>query len=613
MTRISLIFIIILFSLSAFPQSAERQQRNLEAFAKLYGYIQYFHPASDAPKDWSVLAVYGSKKMLSINNDTELISELSNIFSTIAPAVQIYSASAPQRFDLKKITPSNLNSYNIVSWQHLGFGLPLYPGIYKSAKLTYVTKDKNSPNQLFKTRTKIGEYLKSDIAEGISCIVPYALYSRQDTTYPIAAPVATQELMRKMVNSLPKDSSGKVSITASFPEIRLADVIIVWNILKHSYPYWNDVSLPAETILSNAIKKSISDKNTEDFLKTLQLMCAEMNDGHMFVDYTAHKDKNNEATAPLILTEVQGKIVIKKINHEGIIGLEVGDIVDSIDHQDIMKYLSFREKYLSGSPQWKRSKSLVMALNGPENTKVSISATGKNGKRTFLAERNVAGLTYRNGYESEPYTKEGWLKPDTYYVNLSRDTVTKKLIEEKLCSAKTIIFDLRGYPLNDEVFTILPHLINKPLKKRKYFFIPQLIYPDFKKVGYQSDGAETNPELPFIKAKIYFITDASAQSASETILAQVKGLPNVTIIGTPSSGTNGNLNLIYLPGKYRVGYTGMITKNADGSKHHLKGIIPDIIFKPTLDGIKNGQDELLNLAVKIAKKCNTATVFKLAN
>ncbi|MCX2584394.1 S41 family peptidase [Pedobacter sp. MR22-3] len=603
MTRILVILITLFYSLSAFPQLAERQQRNLEAFAKLYGYVQYFHPSSEAPKDWALLAVYGSKKMLSIGNDTELITELNGIFNRVAPSVQIFSSSTPQRFDIKKITPANIEGYSIVSWQHLGFGLPLYTSIYKSVRLNipYGTKDKKFPEQLFTTRTKIGSYLRTDIAKGISCIVPYALYVKQGNTYP-AAQISTQDLMREMGNALPKDSSGKPSITGSFPEVRLADVIIAWNILKHSYPYWNDASLPAETILSNSIKKAMSDKNPEDFFKTLQLMCAGINDGHMFVDFSDSKDENNEATAALTLTETEGKIIVKKINDKKLTGIELGDIVDSIEHQDVMEYLLSREKYFSGSPQWKRSKSLVMALNGPKNTSVLISFTGKNGKRTFLLERNVKGQTYKNGYENEPYTKQGWLKPHIYYVNLSRDSVTKKLIKEQFCSAKAIILDLRGYPVNDEVFNILPHLIKKPLKKRQFFFIPQIVYPDFKKVGYKRNESGTNAESPRIKGKIYFLTDASAQSASETLLAQVKGLPNVTIIGTPSSGTNGNINVIYLPGKYTIAYTGMITKNADGSKHHLKGIIPDIILTPTIDGIRNGQDESLNLAIKIARE-----------
>jgi len=603
MKRIILIVMTVLFSLSAFPQTAARQQRNLEAFARLYGYVQYFNPSSDVPKDWAVLAVYGSKKMLSINNDTELITELNHIFAPIAPTVQIFPNSAPQQFDLKKISPDHVASYSVVSWQHLGFGLPLYTNIYKSIKVTipYGNKDENHPEKLFKTQTKIGEYLRTDIVKGITCIVPYALYANQGNTYPAAAPQAKQDLTQEMSNALPRDSSGKVSITASFPEIRLADVIIAWNVLKHSYPYWDDSSLPADTILTNGIQKAMSDKDPEDFFKTLQLMCAAINDGHMFVDFTDSRENSNEATAPLILAEAQGEIVVKKSNKEKLIDVAVGDKVDSIAHQPVMEYLSSREKYLSGSPQWKRSKSLVIALNGPKNTAISISTTGATGKRTFLAERNVAGATYRNGSENESFTKAGWLEPDLYYVNLSRDSITKKLINEQLCNAKAIVFDLRGYPLNDEVFSLLPHLIKKPLEKRQFFYIPEIRYPDFKLVKYQNKGSITNAEPPFIKGKLYFLTDASAQSASETVLAQVKGLPNVTIIGTPSSGTNGNINVIYLPGKYRIAYTGMVTKNADGSKHHLKGIQPDIISKPTINGIKNGEDETLNLAIKVAK------------
>lgn len=72
-------------------------------------------------------------------------------------------------------------------------------------------------------------------------------------------------------------------------------------------------------------------------------------------------------------------------------------------------------------------------------------------------------------------------------------------------------------------------------------------------------------------------------------------------IGAPSSGTNGNINVIYLPGKYRIAYTGMMTKNADGSKHNLKGIIPEIILEPTIDGIKNGHGEPRNQNSKRTK------------
>ncbi|MGY0038869.1 S41 family peptidase [Pedobacter sp. NJ-S-72] len=105
--------------------------------------------------------------------------------------------------------------------------------------------------------------------------------------------------------------------------------------------------------------------------------------------------------------------------------------------------------------------------------------------------------------------------------------------------------------------------------------------------------------MPHLTAKVYFLTDASAQSASETLLGQIKDFKLATIIGQPTSGTNGNINMIYLPGRYSIGYTGLLTKNNDGSKHHLAGIIPDVIINPTLKGISSGKDEILEEAIRI--------------
>ena len=89
--------------------------------------------------------------MLSIGNDTELITELNSIFNRVAPSVQIFASSTSNRFDIKKIAPANIEGYSIVSWQHLGFSLPLYFVIYKSIKINipHATKDKKFPEQLF--------------------------------------------------------------------------------------------------------------------------------------------------------------------------------------------------------------------------------------------------------------------------------------------------------------------------------------------------------------------------------------------------------------------------------------------------------------------------------
>jgi PBP1b-binding outer membrane lipoprotein LpoB len=110
-------------------------------------------------------------------------------------------------------------------------------------------------------------------------------------------------------------------------------------------------------------------------------MCAEMNDGHMFVELSEPKEKSNEATASLMLTEAEGKIDKKKLSD-----VELGDRVDSIKHQDIMKYLLSKEKISLGIATMEKIKSVSMALNGPRNTSVPISISGENGRRNFLVK-----------------------------------------------------------------------------------------------------------------------------------------------------------------------------------------------------------------------------------
>ena len=64
---------------------------------------------------------------------------------------------------------------------------------------------------------------------------------------------------------------------------------------------------------------------------------------------------------------------------------------------------------------------------------------------------------------------------------------------------------------------------------------------------------------------------------------------------------NGNVNPFTLPGGYRFSWTGMKVVKHDGSQHHLVGIRPTIPTTPTIQGIREGRDELLERAVEVIR------------
>ncbi|MCO6480147.1 MAG: hypothetical protein J5I94_26140 [Phaeodactylibacter sp.] len=91
------------------------------------------------------------------------------------------------------------------------------------------------------------------------------------------------------------------------------------------------------------------------------------------------------------------------------------------------------------------------------------------------------------------------------------------------------------------------------------------------------------------------------EAGEEDIVEFVKHYRLGTIIGAPTAGANGNVNGFRTPGGYGLSFTGMQVLQHDGVQHHLLGIQPDIYMEPTIEGIREGRDELLEQALEVIK------------
>lgn len=131
---------LLLILIPIFINSCTKQDRrisNLKAFAKLYGYVRWFHPSDEAQQiDWDRFAIYGVKKVENAPNEQALRDSLLNLFLPIAPSLKIYLDSEKANFNILEITPSDTSSYKVIAWQHKGVELnsTFYPG-YESIRL----------------------------------------------------------------------------------------------------------------------------------------------------------------------------------------------------------------------------------------------------------------------------------------------------------------------------------------------------------------------------------------------------------------------------------------------------------------------------------------------
>jgi C-terminal processing protease CtpA/Prc len=75
--------------------------------------------------------------------------------------------------------------------------------------------------------------------------------------------------------------------------------------------------------------------------------------------------------------------------------------------------------------------------------------------------------------------------------------------------------------------------------------------------------------------------------------------PNATVIGSTTAGADGNISRFYLPGRIATLITGIGVYYPDGEETQRVGIVPDVECKPTIQGIREGRDELMEKAVEI--------------
>ena len=114
-------------------QRSEVSIENLRAFAKLYGYVRYFHPSDAASSvDWERFAVHGITQVENASSPAELKGTLEALFEPLAPTVQLYTEGEPPPAPHASLTPEDTTGLAFVAWQHRGLG---NPGPYRSRRL----------------------------------------------------------------------------------------------------------------------------------------------------------------------------------------------------------------------------------------------------------------------------------------------------------------------------------------------------------------------------------------------------------------------------------------------------------------------------------------------
>jgi C-terminal processing protease CtpA/Prc len=104
------------------------------------------------------------------------------------------------------------------------------------------------------------------------------------------------------------------------------------------------------------------------------------------------------------------------------------------------------------------------------------------------------------------------------------------------------------------------------------------------------------------RGKVVVLINEDAISQAEHTCLFLEAATDVTFIGTPTAGANGDVTNMVLPGNLIVSFSGHDVRHADGRQLQRMGIQPTIRVEPTIRGISEGRDEILDAAIKFLQQ-----------
>jgi C-terminal processing protease CtpA/Prc len=187
------------------------------------------------------------------------------------------------------------------------------------------------------------------------------------------------------------------------------------------------------------------------------------------------------------------------------------------------------------------------------------------------------------------------LTPDVAYLKLSSVVAGDSASYiQSAAGTKGLIIDIRNYPSNFVVFSLGSLLVSQPTD-----------FVRFTQGDVTSPGAfhwdtllGLTPQAPTYSGKVVILVDEITQSQAEYTAMAFRTAPGAIVIGSTTAGADGNVSPVIFPGGLSTYFSGLGVFYPDKRPTQRVGIVPDIVVTPTIAGILQGRDELIEAAMR---------------
>jgi hypothetical protein len=558
----------------------------IAAFGRLYGYVRFFHPSDAAASaDWTRIAVEGSRRVRLAANPSSLERTLHEIFSPFVVDMELYEGGLPKDRSNDESTGGNQYTH----WQYSTIAFDRANPLQRRV----VSGVSAGPRAaLFESGVKSNEKLTVAIGE--------ELWLRMPLSLPVDSELRTQEPSNRF---RPKEGSDDSTYSLNDPDVRIAGVLIAWNVLQHFFPYWKEVDTDWPSLLPHYIEEALIAESAESYYQVVSELVATTRDGHGYV----FGRPETFGGLPILVEHIEENLVVTASTEES--PIQKGDVIVSINGVEGRQLLKERFRTVSGSDQLREFRALNQYGDGRLNDKVNwlVVREGREQEISFQLGKDPRGYFWNmlSAY-SHPSLFEP--EPGIFYINLqgcAKADFIRRLPE--ISSAQAVIFDWRRIgpyaPEDDQIDVIsdvLPHLTTEELPAPP-IYLSSIAFPDGRHLQGRPVQWTIPPKDPLIKGKAVFITVPGVVSYGETCTALIQHHRLGALVGDTTAGCNGGASFIPLPGGLRVMWTQMRVTKHGGARLYLDGYQPDHRVSLSIAAVLRGEDQYLKKAIEVAR------------
>ncbi len=376
----------------------------------------------------------------------------------------------------------------------------------------------------------------------------------------------------------------------------------LWNVIEYYAPYRAVTLHPWEEVLSTYIPLMGVETDGRRFARLYMRLIRELNDGHA---YAPIEMLFGQRMLPVWPLQADGRLFV---GYSGDSALERGDEVVAIDGEPLSERLELLREYASRSNEasLRRAARYYGLCTRRDTAEVVLRRAGA------CDTLHVATVPYGNVsplYDPAQLTQPPFrLLADSvgyiYAGTFSREHLAE--VGQTLPRTRALIIDLRTYPLN--VADALIALIGQSLRTEPVVAW-QMVHPTLALPGlffrqeqwiYEGFGEEAKRCAEPYKGRVILLVNELTQSNPEFQAMALQRCPQTLTIGSPTSGADGDIVRIPLPGGLMTCFSGIGVFYPDGTPTQAVGVRLDVELCPTAEGLQAGRDEVLERALALA-------------